>query len=148
MSNQSLFQMISKIEKGFFFFIGKPGASANYIHIDNVVEGLFLCGKMPAARGQIYNMSDHRTMEEFVAIIAVALGKPLPGLRLPIKPIRYISKLCRKIPHFPLTESRITALTSRSIYSIKKIQSDLNYIYKMPMENGVRQLVMSWKQFE
>lgn len=148
MTNQSLFQMIDMISKRFFFFIGQPGASANYIHVDNVVEGLLLCGKMQGAKGQIYNLSDHRTMEEFVAIITNTLGKPFPKLRLPINLVRCIIKFCRKIPRFPLTESRIDGLTNRSIYSIEKIQNDLGYIHQMSMEDGIRQLVMAWKRFE
>lgn len=148
MSNQSLFQMTAMIKKGLFFFIGQPGASANYIHVDNVVEGLLLCGKMQGAKGQIYNLSDHRTMEEFVAIITNTLGKPFPKLRLPINLVRCIIKFCRKVPRFPLTESRIDGLTNRSIYSIEKIQNDLGYIHQMSMEDGIRQLVMAWKRFE
>lgn len=146
MTNQSLFQMIAMINKGFFFFIGKLGASANYIHVDNVVEGLVRCGKLHAARGQIYNLSDHRTIKEFVAIIADELHKPVPRLRLPEMPVRWMAKLCGKLPHFPLTESRVNALTNRSSYSTERIQSELGYVHHVSMEDGLRQMVKAWKQ--
>jgi nucleoside-diphosphate-sugar epimerase len=38
MVNQSLFDLILIIQCGLFFYIGKPRAIMNYIHIDNVVE--------------------------------------------------------------------------------------------------------------
>jgi nucleoside-diphosphate-sugar epimerase len=43
MPNQSIAQMARMIEHGLFFFIGAPGASANYVHRDNVVDALVLC---------------------------------------------------------------------------------------------------------
>lgn len=146
MTNQSLFQMIAMINKGLLFFIGKPGASANYIHVDNVVEGLVQCGKKDVARGQIYNLSDYRTIEEFVAIIADELRKPVPKLRLPEMPVRWVARLCERLPHFPLTESRVNALTNRSVYSIERIQQELGYVHQFSMEDGLRQMVKAWKQ--
>ena len=146
MSNQSLFKLISLINRGLFFYIGKPSASANYIHVDNVVEGLALCGKIPAARGQIYNLSDCRPMEEFVEIIAGALHKPVPRLRLPEMPIRWMGKLLGRLPRFPLTESRVNALTNKSMYSIERIRHELGYLHLLPMEEGLRQMVEVWKR--
>jgi len=146
MIDQSIFQMITFINKGLFFFIGKPGASANYIHVDNVVEGLILCGKMPGGRGGIYNLSDHRTIEKFVAVIADALSRPLPRLRLPETAVRWMAKVCGKLPGFPLTESRVNGLTTRSVYSIERIQHELGYTHQFSMEDGLHHMVRVWKQ--
>src|SRR5262245_54854077 len=49
MPNQSLAQWAQAIERGLFFFIGPPGASANYVHVTNVAESLVLCGTSAAA---------------------------------------------------------------------------------------------------
>jgi nucleoside-diphosphate-sugar epimerase len=142
MKNRSLFQMIAMIDKGFFFFIGSPGASANYIHVDNVVEALIRCGKTPKAKEQIYDLSDYRTMEEFIVIIANELNKPVPKIRLSEKLARLIARQCSRLPGFPLTEKRVDALTNRSQYSIKKIQDELGYVHRVSMEEGLRQMVM------
>jgi nucleoside-diphosphate-sugar epimerase len=148
MKNQSLFQMIAMIDKDFFFFIGETGALANYIHVDNVVEGLIQCGKNPAAKGQIYNLSDNIPIEKFVEIIAKELKKSMPKIRLPEKPIRLIARQCNRFFNFPLTENRIDALTKRSWYSIKKIQDELGYSHQVSIENGLRQMVMQKKNFD
>lgn len=146
MTNQSLFQMIAMINKGVFFFIGKPGASTNYIHVDNVVEGLVQCSKKDVARGRIYNISDYRTIEEFVAVIADELDKPVPRLRLPEMPVQWMARLCGRLPHFPLSESRVNALTNQSVYSIGRIQHELKYTHQVSMEDGLREIVKVWKQ--
>lgn len=146
MSNQSLFGMINMIQCGRFFFIGKPGASANYIHVDNVVEALILCGTKPEASGQVYDLSDHRTLEQFVAVIAESLGKPAPQPRLPEWAVRLPAKWLGRIPWFPLTESRVDALTGRTIYSTDKIEHELGYRHVVSMEAGLKELVRSWQQ--
>ncbi len=138
--------MVAMIERGLFFFMGKPGASANYIHVDNIVEGLILCGRKPAAKGRVYNLSDYLTIEEFVTVIANTLGKAPPKMRLPEAPVRLASRLLSKLPGFPLPESRINALVNRSVYSIMRIQQELGYAHPVTMEKGLRRLVTEWRQ--
>lgn len=146
MINQSLFGMISMIDRGLFFHIGTPGASANYIHVDNVVEGLIRCGTMQTAHGRTYNLSDHCTMEEFVVMIATALGKDVPRLRLPETPVRLLARWAGRLPGFPLTEARVNALTNRAIYANGRIEKELGYRHVVSMQEGVTELVNAWKQ--
>lgn len=143
MSNQSLYGLIEMIRRGWFFFIGEPGAAANYIHVDNVVEALVRCGVQAEANEQVYNLSDHRTMEQFVATISTTLGKTIPGLRLSEWPIRLSVKLLGKIQKFPLTTTRVDALTGRAIYSINKIEHELSYRHIVSMEAGLTELTES-----
>jgi len=146
MRNRSLFQLIAMIDRGFFFFIGRPGALANYIYVANVAEALVLCGRLTAARGHVYNLSDYCTIEEFVSVIADELGKPLPKLRLSEGPVRWIAKLGGKLRGFPLTETRVDALTNRSSYPIDRIRKELGYTHLVSMEDGLRQMVRVLKQ--
>lgn len=146
MVNQSLFGMISMIDRGLFFYIGKLGASANYIHIDNVVEGLICCGTLQPAIGRVYNLSDHRTLEHFVGVIAAALGRSVPQLRMPEVIMRLAGITLGKLPGFPLTQSRVDALVNRSIYPISRIQHELSYRHVISMEEGLRELVEAYKQ--
>jgi len=39
-------------------------------------------------------------------------------------------------------------MTTRSVYSIQKIQNELGYAYRISLEGGIRQLVRAWKQSE
>ena len=127
MTNQSLFGMIAMIDRGLFFYLGKPGASANYIHVDNVAEGLIRCATIEAARDRIFNLSDHRTLEQFASTIADALGRPTPWLRIPETIARLAGRTLGRMPRFPLTLSRVDALVNRSQYPISRIQQELGY---------------------
>lgn len=145
MSNRSLFGLVSMIQRGLFFFVGKTGASANYIHVDNVVQALTLCANSPRARGRTYNLSDHRSMEQFVAVIAQALGRDMPRLRLPETPVRLLARLAGAVPGFPLTAARIDALTNRAVYPSARIERELGYQHAVSMEHGLAELVDCWK---
>jgi nucleoside-diphosphate-sugar epimerase len=143
MNNRSLYSLVEVIRRGWFFFIGKPGASANYIHVENVIDALVLCGTEKQAAGQTYNLSDQRTMEQFIGIIATALGKPKPRIRLPEWPVRISARLLGGITALPLTEARVDALAGRATYSSEKIEQELGYTHRVSMEDGLNQFVMS-----
>lgn len=143
MTNRSLFGLIGIIARGLFFFIGKVGASANYIHVDNVIDAVMLCGRVPEAARRIYNVSDHRTLEHFVGLVCASLGRRDPRARLPEALVRACVAV---MPPFSLTKSRIDALTNRVVYSNDKIETELGYRLAVPMETGVRELVEAWKR--
>ena len=146
MPNQSLFQLIRMIDAGLFFYIGSPGATANYVHVENVVDALMLAAGSPLPEnGRAYIVSDHCTMEEFVAMIAEALGRKPPRLRLPEGSVRLAARLCEGVPGFPLTTSRIDALTNRVVYSSRRIEQELGYRHRITMADGIGELVRAWK---
>jgi len=146
MPNQSLYQLIKAIDRGLFFFIGPPGAVANYVHVENVVDALMLCAtaELPA-NGRTYIVSDPRTLEELVRAIAAPLGRAAPRLRLPEPLIRAVSMLARRIPGFPLSPSRVDALTSRTVYRTGRITAELGYDNRISLEAGMAELVHHWK---
>ncbi len=146
MPSRFLSAMISMIDRGLFFFIGEPGATATYVHVDGVTEALARCGRMAEANGRTYNLSEQRTIEEFVAAIACALGKRPPTARLPEAPLRYAARVLGRIPGFPLTESRVNALVGRTVYPDTRIRSELLYAHPVSIEEGLRQMVTEWRR--
>jgi nucleoside-diphosphate-sugar epimerase len=97
------------------------------------------------ARGKVYNLSDHRTIEDFVSIIADALGKKRPGLRLPEGPVRLAARTLSKLPGFPLTQSRVDALTTRVVYPATRMEQELGYTHAPTMEDALSLFVSDWK---
>ena len=145
MTNRSVFKLISMIHAGRFFFIGNPGASANYIHVRNVAEALWKCGTLKQAGNAIYNISDHMLMEDFVNAISQALGRERVLWRIPGFPVRLAVKVLERIPSFPLTSSRVDALTLRSKYQIDKIREELGYDHLIPMKKALNEMVDEWR---
>ena len=146
MLNGSLAQMIALIERRMFFFIGPPGASVNSIYVDNVAHALVHCGTCPAAIGRTYNLSDWRTLEDFIGAISAALGQSPPTLRLPEPPVRLAARVLGRLPGVPLTEARVDALCNRTRYPSDRIERELGYVHAVSMEEGVARTVAAWRQ--
>lgn len=146
MKNNVLFRLVSIIDRGFFFFIGKPGASANYIHVNDVVEGLIMCGNMLAARNRVYIISDYRTIEDLVAIISRSLHKTVPHFRISEGWARLAARLTAFMPNNPLTEQRVNAMVKRAIYSTERMRVELGYRHSVSMEEGMRELVRAYQK--
>lgn len=145
MPNRSLYQWLAMIEHGLFFFMGPEGASANYIHVDDVVAALELCATHPHAAGDIFNLSDWCTIEELASIFTAALGRPALSRRLPLAPIRLLAAIFGRIPGFPLTSSRVDALTNRVRYPSTHIEKELDFSLQVPMKEGMTRLADAWK---
>lgn len=144
MSNQSLFGLIRMVQRGLFFYIGKPGALANYVHVRNVVDALVLCAHHDLPhRGAAYIVSDCCTMEDFIGDIAQALGVASPRLRLPEWLVRTVACAGGVVPRFPLTPSRVDALTSRVSYSDQLLRKNLGYGHKVSIGEGIMELAHS-----
>ena len=144
MPNRSLFQLVAMINKGMFFFIGRPGAVMNYIHVDSVAVALARCATSAEAAGKTYNLSEVVTLERFAEIIAGELNIKPPSLRLPESALRVIAAAARVLPRFLLTSARIDALTNRNVYSAARIAHELAYNPVMSLETGLRKFVRSW----
>lgn len=145
MSNQSLFQLIKTIDLGLYFFIGKRGASANYIPVDNVVQALYLGATKKESIGKIYNISSWCTIEEFSKIIAEELKKNYPKFRISINAITFFAKIAQIFPKSPLTVSRVNALNSRAIYKTTKIEKELGYIPIVTTKQALMEMVKFYK---
>ena len=146
MRNESLYRLISTLDRGLFFFVGGRGATMNCVHEGNVVHALLLCAARTEARRRVYNLSDDRVLEHFIAVLCRELGKPAPRLRVPEALARTLASLLRLASSFPLTKSRLDALTSRVLYPTTRIEQELGYRCVKPLEDGLAELVAEWQR--
>jgi nucleoside-diphosphate-sugar epimerase len=134
MPNQSIFQLIKIIKKGYFVYLGKKSSLANYVHVSDLVDALISCAKSHDSLGQVYNLSQTILIEEMVEAIMLGLNIDRKFMRIPELPVRLLVKICEKLPGFPLTVSRIDALTGESQYESKKITKELNFEFNAKLE--------------
>jgi nucleoside-diphosphate-sugar epimerase len=145
MPNRSIFALIRTVDRGLFFFVGGRNAAANYIPVENVLDALVLCGSSAAALGREFNVSDTMPLEAFIGVIADALRKPAPRLRVPRAPLRAAALAFGAIPGWPLTGSRVDALSCRATYSSARIRSVLGYRASVTVEEALRRTVGHWR---
>ncbi len=145
MTNQSIYKLIETINRGLFFYIGSKGAQANYVHVEDVVEALIECGILNEAKNKVFNISNGGTIEELVEVIVSALGCRRPLLRLPEGLIRFIASVLSVLPNFPLSMSRVEALSSYAQYPANKIRNELGFIPKVTLNYGMEEMCRYWK---
>ena len=141
MPNNSLRQWAYLIKKNFFFYVGKPNAVSTYVHVDDVVGALLLCGFDQKARGEVFNISNDCSQEYLVEAMAKAMNVSPPRLRLPEWVVRLISALFKNVSGFPVTTSRINALVARTQYPAVKLKKILGYEPKYDIAETVEEVI-------
>jgi len=142
MSNQSLRSLGAMIKKKQFFYIGKRGAIATYIHVDDVVEVLLRCGVDKRADGEIFNISNDCLFAEVVNGMAFTLGVKQPFIRIPESLVRVAVGISEKVISVPLTKSRVDALVSQTRYSCIKLESELDFIPQVHVPSAIGETVL------
>lgn len=128
MTNQSLRALVGMIKKGRFFYIGSRSAVATYIHVEDVVSALLLCGNDERAKGEIFNLSNDCSLSDIVDAVALASEIASPKLCVPEQPLRILVKLITRLGRSPLTQARIDALVRRTYYPATKIKEVLGFV--------------------
>lgn len=141
MPNQTLRKLINMVKRGRFFYVGRPGAIATYVHVQDVVAALLALAENPRAKGEIYNLSNDCTFEELIEKIASLLHVPKPTLRIPgpliLIPVGILAALLKTWVRIP----RLDALVLRTRYPAKKIESELGFQFSMPLPGAIEDLM-------
>ena len=141
MPNQSLREMIKAIERGYFFYIGKLGAQANYTHVENVADVILLLLFAKQNRYSEYHISENVTMEKFVEIVNSSLGKRMYYARFPLGLVTYFAIILNFFRVRALTPKRIDNLTSRATYTTKRLKKEYNYQPNIKIHEALRTYV-------
>ena len=115
----------------------------NYVHVNDVVEALLRCGSDDKALGNIYNLSQTIEIERMVRYFLLGLGVERSPFRLPEYIVRAVVIVFGNFDRFPLTNSRIDALTGQCIYSSNKIMRELGFEFEDTLENRFMEFASS-----
>lgn len=115
------------------------------VYIDDLVDGILLCGEQPQALAQTYILAGARyvTLNELVESIAHAVGTAPPQGRLPYWPLEAGAVLCEMLCRPlgidpPLHRRRVAFFVKHRAFSIEKARHELGYQPKVPLEEGLR----------
>jgi nucleoside-diphosphate-sugar epimerase len=143
-TNQSLRRLIEMVRRGLFFYVGKPGAVVTFVHVDDVVSALIVCGVAPRAKGQIYNLSCDCELEVFINHIASLLRVHRPSLRIPGPLIQGLLSLLSSFLKPLINIPSLNVLVLRTRYPTKKIETELGFKFSKPLPAGVEELVQEF----
>lgn len=128
MPNNSIRQLIGIVRRRLFFYVGSNDAISTYIHVDDVVSALILCGFDSRAKGEVFNISNDCFLRDVIAGIAAGVAVPAPKVVLPESLVRLGVSVASVLTKGLITQERVNALTARTRYPVTKIETVLGFV--------------------
>jgi nucleoside-diphosphate-sugar epimerase len=132
------------------------GAGQVFYHltfVDDVVEGLRLCGETASAAGGTFLIAGPRytTLNELVTLIAGVLNVSPPWLRLPIWPVWLAGALCEAVCvplrlEPPLYRRRVDFYRKSRAFDTTRARRDLGFQPAVTLEDGIRRTAAWYRE--
>lgn len=128
-----------------FRMFGSGEVPYHLTYIDDLVDGLILCGERPEALGRTYILAgaEYVSLNQLVRMVAEAVGVPVPQGRLPLWPLVAAAALCETVcvplridP--PIHLRRVAFFHHPRAFSIRKASQELGFVPRVPVREGVR----------
>ena len=123
------------------------GSGRIYYHltyIDDLVEGIRLCGEHPAAANRTYILAggEVTTLNELVRLIAEVAGVRPPTLHLPVWPFWVAGAVCETVCaplgiEPPLYRRRVDFFTKSRAFDITRARTEIGYAPRVGLREGI-----------
>lgn len=136
-------KLFRAVASGTFRMIGNGQVYYHLTYIDDLVEGIILCGEHPAALGRTYILAGPRftTLTELVSSLARALRRPVPRGRIPVAPVMLAARACEAVCKIariepPLHRRRLDFFIKDRGFSIARASHELGYAPAVELDEG------------
>lgn len=141
-------KLFKAIQKRRFVMIGSGKTRLHMVHVDDMVQGIMLCGSSPNALGETFILAgpEAPTLNEIAHTAANVLGVPAPRLHIPVAPIYAAGWLCEMlcVPFRidpPLHRRRVGFFTHHREFNIGKAMRLLKYAPRVSVSEGIARTV-------
>lgn len=143
--DQRFLKVFKGIQKGRFPMFGSGETTYQFTYIDDLVDGIILCGEHPDAMGGLFILCADGwvTLNEFFRLVAEATGGRSPRIHWPVGPLLLAARACETIckplgidP--PLHTRRCEFYIKARAFSNAKAKQTLGFQPKVDMAEGVR----------
>ena len=149
----AIFEFFKAIKGGMFPMIGRREKRVSLVHARDLVEGIVLAGESEQSVGRTYFISneDDYSMHAVADLMAALMRKRLRTITLP-RAIAYgvavgaeaAAALTGKAP--VINRDKVTDLSQTGwTCSIERAQRELGYSPKVPLEEGLRETIVWYK---
>lgn len=138
-------KLFRAVRSGRFRMFGSGEVTYHLAYIDDLVAGFILCGEKPEAVGETYILGgdEYITLNEFVRLVADAIGVDPPRGRLPLAPLMAAAVLCERICRPlgidpPLHRRRVEFFVKPRAFTIEKARRELGFKPRVGAQEGLR----------
>lgn len=146
-------KLFKPVSKGMFVMIGSGKVLYHMTYIDDLVDGILLCGTHPEALGQVFTIGGPRytTLKELVDEIADVLGCSHTKIKIPYYPVYLASVVCDRFCKMigispPLYPRRVEFFSKDRAFSIDKARDILGYSPKVDLQEGLARTAAWYKE--
>jgi len=143
-------KLIRPIKAGRFIMLGSGEIVYQMIYIDDLIDGILLCGTRDEAVGKVYILTgkEPTTLNELVRVVAEVLGVRPPWLRFPVTPVYLAGFLCELLCkplgiNPPLYRRRVDFFRKTRSFDISKAKKELGFWPKTDLRTGMK-LTADW----
>jgi dihydroflavonol-4-reductase len=148
--DRRLLKLFRGVVRRRFVVLGDGRISYHLTYVDDVVEGLRLCGETPRAAGRTYILGgpETPTLDDIVRTIAGEAGVPAPRLHLPVWPVWLLGAACEAVCRPfgiepPLHRRRVDFFTKNRAFDITRARHELGFAPAVGLQEGVRR-TLAW----
>jgi len=147
-----LLKMFKQIKRGFFPLFGGGTNLYHLSYIDDLTDGIILCGEHPNAIGERFILcsNEYGTLKDLAAIIADKLDVRKPTFAPPIGPLMLAAKVCEMLckplgidP--PLHTRRVEFFVKSRAFDNSKARELIGYDPKISTAEGVHKTIVWYK---
>ncbi|RUL88920.1 NAD-dependent epimerase/dehydratase family protein [Tautonia sociabilis] len=139
-------KLLDALRKGTFTYFGSGDQALNCIYVKNLVAGIFLAAEVPAAVGEVFNLTDGQRISkrQFVSRVAELAGLEPPSRKIPLKLAKVLATVVEGIAKARgakrppiINKARYKFLGLNLDYSIEKARRVLGYNPPYSFEQGI-----------
>ena len=143
-------KLIKAIRKEHFVMLGSGKPLYQMIYIDDLIDGILLCGTSCKSVGNVYILTGNEavTLNQLVKTIAEVLRVHPPRLRFPVTPVYMAGLMCEIMCkpfgiNPPLYRRRVDFFRKSRSFTIAKAQRELGFEPKTNLRTGLS-LTAQW----
>jgi nucleoside-diphosphate-sugar epimerase len=151
--DRRLLKLFRGVARGRFPLLGRGEIYYHLTYIDDLVEGLRLCGHHPAAARRTFILAggEVTTLNTLVKMIAEAAGSPPPRLHLPVWPFWIAGALCEAVCvplgiEPPLYRRRVDFYTKSRAFDISRARREIGYAPQVSLQEGIRRTLQWYRE--
>lgn len=142
--DRRLLKLFRGVARGRFPMLGRGRIYYHLTYVDDLVDGIILCGTHPAAAGRTYILAgpEVTTLNDLVALVAAVAGVRAPWLHLPVWPFWIAGALCEMIcvpfgVEPPIFRRRVDFYTKSRAFDVTRARTELGYAPTVGLREGI-----------
>jgi nucleoside-diphosphate-sugar epimerase len=147
-------KLFRAIKRGRFIMLGSGRVNYHMIYIDDLIEGILLCGTDERSVGGVYILGNELpvTLNQLIKLIAATLGVRPSRVRFPVAPVYIAGVLCELVCkplgiNPPLYRRRVDFFRKNRAFDVSKAKKELGFRAKTDLATGIA-LTAGWYQAE